>query len=91
MLNEQFADCFNTLVPPITQCTVAVDPMLSFPDKLLCVEEEVASLLSNIDVTKSSGPDGISGYMLKCIAHFSTPAITRLFNLSLTFDSVPHE
>ena len=80
--------CLMSNFLTVSICTVAVYPMLSFPDKLLCVEDEVASLLSNINVTKFSGPDGI---MLKLTTHCSTPAITRLFNLSLTSGSVPHE
>ena len=83
--------CLMSNFLTVSICTVAVYPMLSFPDKLLCVKEEVTSLLSNIDVTKFSGPDGISGFMLKLTAHCSTPAITCLFNLSLTSGSVPHE
>ena len=47
----------------------------SCPDELLCTEEEVFSLLANIDISKSSGPDGISARMLRATAPSITPAI----------------
>ena len=91
LLNNYFTCCFNTLVPPLTHGTLAVGHSIPFPDDLLCCEEEVALLLSKIDISKSSGPDGISGQMLKLTAYSSAPAITRLFNLSLTSGCVPKE
>ena len=35
---------------------------------LLCSESEVLQLLLSLDITKSNGPDGISGKMLKATA-----------------------
>ena len=35
------------------------------PAKLLCVESQVETLLSNLNVNKSSGPDAVSPRMLK--------------------------
>ena len=66
-------------------------PSTPFPDDLLYCEEEVTLLLSKIDSSKSSGPDGISGQMLKLTAYSSAPAITHFFNLSLTSGCVPKE
>ena len=48
------------------------------------------SLLENTDVSKSNGPDKISGWMLKATAHCSIhPSITKLFNLSIQLGSFP--
>ena len=74
----------SILIPPITHCSVTIDPEFLFLDKLVCVENEVALFFKKTNVTKSSGPDGLAGYILKLTVHCSAPAITRLFNLSLT-------
>ena len=50
-----------------------------------------SDLLSSIDTTKSSGPDGISGRMLKSTASSITPSITKLFNLSIKIGKLPAE
>ena len=42
-----------------------------------------------MDVTKASGPDGISGYTLKCTAEAITPTVTHLFNLPLNSGKLP--
>ena len=55
----------------------------SCPLDLFCTEEEIFELLAGIDTTKSNGPDGISGKMLKSTASSITPALTKLFNLSI--------
>lgn len=51
--------------------------------------EEVGYLLQSIDVSKSSGPDKISGRMLKATAHSIAPSITKLFNQSIKLGCVP--
>ena len=48
-------------------------------------------LLSSIDVSKASGPDGIGARMLKSTAASIAPAVTNLFNLSLRLGRVPSE
>ena len=48
-------------------------------------------LLSSIDTTKSSGPDGISGRMLKSTASSITLSITKLFILSIKLGKLPAE
>ena len=48
-------------------------------------------LLSSIDTTKSSGPDGISGRVLKSTASSITPSITKLFNLLIKLGKLPAE
>ena len=68
-----------------------MNPSTSFPDELLCCEEDVALLLNEINITKSSEPGGISGWMLKQTAFSSAPSVTCLFNLSFTSGHVPKE
>ena len=50
---------------------------------------ETRLILENIDVTKASGPDNISGRILKECAKEISPSLTRLFNLSLSLGNVP--
>ena len=46
---------------------------------------------SDLDVSKSSGPDGISAKMLKHTAVGIAPSITQLFNLSIKNGRVPRD
>jgi len=55
----------------------------------LCTEEEVLKLLLSLDVTKSSGPDGISANMLKATAITIASSLCKLFNLSITTGQFP--
>ena len=59
-----------------------LQPPSEFPEELLWNEEDVYQLFSSLDVTKASGPDGISARMLKHTAANVTPSITKLVNLS---------
>ena len=59
--------------PPLSESDVPPVPRVDNHDpdshddlrELLCTEEEVFKLLQSIDTTKASGPDRISGKMLK--------------------------
>ena len=57
----------------------------------LCTEEEVCALLSSINPSKSNGPDSITPRMLLSTAEVIAPAVTKLFNLSLTQGKLPTE
>ena len=46
-------------------------------------------MLNALDTSKASGPDGISGKMLKSTAPSITPVLTKLFNLSMRTGIVP--
>ena len=48
-------------------------------------------MLVNLDISKSSGTDGISARMLKSSALSIAPSLTKLFNLSLTTGVLPSE
>ena len=47
------------------------------------------NLISNIDPTKSTGPDQISTRMLRATATSITPAVTQLFNISIKTGELP--
>ena len=84
MLNKFFSNCFNRLSAPLkdwseSDFNLPDDP----PDELLCNEDTVCELLASLDVSKSSGPDGISTKMLKHTAVSIAPSVTQLFNLSI--------
>ena len=91
VLSDYFRKCFNDSVPPLTPADVQSIKTVpdSCPEHLLCTEEEVLSLLQSLDVTKASGPEGISAHMLRATAVTITPVVTKLFNLSLKTGTFP--
>ena len=60
------------------------------PDELLCTESEILKFLKAINISKASGPDNISGRMLKSTATSIAPSITKIFNQSITTGTFPH-
>ena len=92
LLNLTLATNFNHSVHPLSPSNIHIiqaNPSSPISDEVLCVENDIFCLLNTIDVTKASGPDGISGYMLKGTAEAITPTVTHLFNLSLKSGKVP--
>ena len=89
MLNNFFVNCFNTTFPPLPQ--IIANPSSDLGDEMLCTENEVFHLLSSLDVSKASGPDGISAKMLKYTATSIIPMVTKLFNLSLSSGKLPSQ
>ena len=65
------------------------DPSLAHPDDIFCTEVEIFNLLNAMETTKASGPDKISGKMLKGTATSLTPNLTELFNLSIRTGKIP--
>ena len=92
LLNEIFSKNFNDALPPLSeldcQCFLA-DPSSPPPEDILCTEQEIFNLLIALDTNKASGPDRISGKMLKGTAVSIAPVLTELFNLSLTCGIIP--
>ena len=86
LLNSYFHSCFNKSHTPITPSACL---RLSPAADLLCSEDEVFDLLATLDVSKSTGPDGISARMLKFTATSITPSVTKLFNQSIIQARVP--
>ena len=75
MLNSFFSTCFNPAIPPLSPSNVSTSTTcdVSSTDDLLCTDEEVYSMLSSLDISKASGPDGVSARMLKMTAEFIAP------------------
>ena len=48
-------------------------------------------MIASLDPSKSTGPDGIAGRMLRATAVAITPSITKLFNLSLACATFPDD
>lgn len=64
MLNNYFSTCFNTSLPPLSgsyETAEHLELLEGTHESLLCKEEYVIDLLQNIDVSKASGQDQISG------------------------------
>ena len=82
MFNSFFVSCFNTAFPPLSPATAQLQ---SHPcEDTLSKKDEVFHLPYSLDVTKANGIDGISSRMLKYTATSITPAVTKLFSLSIT-------
>ena len=90
-LNKYFSNCFNTALPQLSQSEfLYLDPD-KCPSNLLCNDSEVYNLLVGVDVTKSTGPDNISGRMIKSTACSITPAVTALFNQAIRQGKLPND
>ena len=89
MLNNFFADCFNTKLPPLSVMDMDSGSH-ECPENLLCTEQEVLVLLKSIDTSKASGPDKISGRMLKETAVSIAKPISMIFNLSIKTGVFPN-
>ena len=88
LLNDFFSSCFNTAVPPLAQ--LSDEHQTNYcPDDILCIEEEVAALIHSLDISKATGPDGISARMLKGTVDSIVPSLTKLFNISIKAGQFP--
>lgn len=58
---------------------------LPVPGDFLCTDDQVLPLLRSVDLSKASGPDGMST-SLKFTAISIAPVIMKLFNLSLNLE-----
>ena len=54
-------------------------------------EKEIYETLNKLKNNKSPGPDSITNEMLKSAKYFLVPAIIKLFNLTLTHQSIPND
>ena len=82
--NEEKAEMLNSFFstpafPPLSPSTCDVS---STDD----TDEEVYGMLSSLDVSKASGPDGASA---KMTTEFIAPSVCKLFNISLQTGRVP--
>ena len=90
VLNKHFYDNFNQSTPLLPPYSTHLNSH-EFPDELLCTEDYLYELITNLDVTKSSGVDGISARMLKQTSASIVPSLTKLFNLSLRTRTFPDD
>ena len=58
---------------------------------MVCSGNDVASLLYELDITKSSRPDNISPRILKEYAHELASYLAGIFNLSLSTGELPDD
>ena len=78
-------------VPPLSGSPENIEH-LELPEgstENLCTKDEVMNLLQTIDVSKASGPDQISGRMLKATATSVATPVTKLFNQSILTGCFP--
>lgn len=75
--------CLNTYLPPLD--FVSSSTLVPDKDDFLCSEEWVYNSLTSLDMSKSSGPDDVSAYMLKYTA---ASICTYLLPLYLTCPSL---
>lgn len=59
VLNNYFHSCFSTSQPPLVGIIDRLEPG-NCPSNILCTEEEVFDLVASLDISKSTGPDGVS-------------------------------
>ena len=83
-LSHSDIDISNASLPneQITECTNLID-------HIDVHEKEIAELLNIIDVNKATGPDGISGRILKEAGLAIVPSLTKIIKLSLETSLVP--
>lgn len=86
MMGDFFSTCFNDHVPKLDS---ALHEPCETDYDILCTVEQVQYLLCSLDVTKATGPDGISARMLRETANTISPSVTDLFKLSLSAGCVP--
>ena len=77
---DQFSPCNQTV------------PTVQNPDEsILSTPEIVNDLLLEIDISKATGPDGISGQMLKGTAQSIAIPLCKHFNMLISSGSIPQE
>lgn len=89
LLNECFVKNFTVPESPIDINRYSALGGENYPVDLFCTEEEVFDLICGIDPTKSSGSDQISARMLRTTVTSITPAVTKLFNISIKTGELP--
>lgn len=85
LFNKFFASCFTSIRPTLTYLI----PTGNSLSTILCSQSEVHDLLLSLKENKASGPDGISATMLRNTATSIAPALTSLFNQSLSTGIFP--
>ena len=89
LLNRVLIKNYNTKVPELSTQDVSSFSSNLPVNEFLCTEEDVVDLISILDTSKASGPDGISAKMLKGVRHSIAPHLTALFNKSIALGQIP--
>ena len=87
LINSTFSSFFTTDPSPLANPS-PLDPLLC-PDDLLCSEEEVAQLISDLPSNTSCGLNGVSLFLLKSTALPISLPLQKIFNLSLSSGLFP--
>ena len=87
ILNKQFCSVFTPSDGETTSQPNTTDHPI-MPDIVINVNG-VEKLLTNLNVKKAAGPDGIPPRLLKMVAKEISPALTKLFQLSIAIGTVP--
>ena len=82
---------FNHSSPQLSSHNIPEVTTRDCPSELLCKVEDVFEILCTLDLSKTGGPDGISGRMLKYTACSIAPGLTKILNLSISTGTVPDE
>ena len=85
LLNKFFSTCFNDSKVP---CTYNRSESIDTSDFNISTDQ-MRILLSELDPSSSTGPDGISSWFLKSFAASIAPSLSSLFNLSIDQSIVP--
>ena len=88
ILNHQFESVFTNENPMVNLPTQQVHPPMP---EIIVSEEGVFKLLNEQDENKAPGPDGVPAKILKLFAAQLTPALTHIFNKSLTTGILPED
>ena len=97
--NQSIANVFNSHFASIVESSSDDQhlpsrslPPVDYHFKFTAISEaEVLRILSHLDTSKSTGPDGISARLLKLAAPSISGSLVTLFNHSLMSDRVPDE
>ena len=86
-LNRFFASCFSPATS--TKSILKTSPGRPSLTNITVEEAEVHKLLSQHKTNTATGPDGISGHMLRNTASSISSDLIKIFHLSLTHQKVP--
>ena len=90
ILNKQFQNAFTTESDAIPIPDKGPSPFPTM-NNINITPNGITKLLQNIDPSKATGPDQISGRVLKELSTELTPAIQLIFQKSLTSGKVPSD
>ena len=88
ILNNQFERAFTTESPDIPIPDKGTSPYSTMHD-IHITQNGITKLLNNINLQKATGPDQVSGKILKELSTDITPAIQLLFQKSLSTGTIP--